>query len=106
MEKISAIKNRMTQIWVGETAVPVSPLKLADSSKLELFKEGDKVKVTGKIKGRGFQGTVKRYSFGGGPKTHGQKNRYRAPGSIGASASFRAAKWPEEWAVIIKLSKD
>lgn len=79
----------MTQIWVGETAVPVSPLKLTDSSKLELFKEGDKVKVTGKIKGRGFQGTVKRYSFGGGPKTHGQKNRYRAPGSIGATAPQR-----------------
>ncbi len=79
----------MTQIWVGETAVPVSPLKLSDASKLELFKEGDKIKVTGKIKGRGFQGVVKRYSFGGGPKTHGQKNRYRAPGSIGSTAPQR-----------------
>lgn len=79
----------MTQLWVGETAVPVSPLKLADSSKLDLFKEGDKVKITGKIKGRGFQGVVKRYSFGGGPKTHGQKNRYRAPGSIGNTSPQR-----------------
>jgi len=40
-------------------------------------------------KGHGFQGVVKRYSFAGGPKTHGQKNRYRAPGSIGATATQR-----------------
>ena len=50
------------------------------------FKEGDKVRITGVSKGRGFQGVVKRHGFHGGPKTHGQKNRLRAPGSIGSTA--------------------
>lgn len=53
------------------------------------FQEGDKVKVSGLNKGKGFQGGVKRHGFHGGPKTHGQKNRYRAPGSIGATAPQR-----------------
>ncbi len=53
------------------------------------FNDGDKVKVSGLNKGRGFQGGVKRHGFHGGPKTHGQKNRYRAPGSIGATAPQR-----------------
>src|ERR1700685_401498 len=57
-----------------------------DDVTVEVFKEGDKVRVSGLTKGRGFQGVVKRHGFGGGPKTHGQKNRYRAPGSIGSTA--------------------
>ncbi|MFQ5933458.1 MAG: 50S ribosomal protein L3, partial [Dehalococcoidia bacterium] len=44
---------------------------------------GDRVDVTGISKGKGFAGTVKRYNFKGGPKTHGQSDRHRAPGSIG-----------------------
>lgn len=56
------------------------------------FSEGDMVRVTGTTKGRGFQGVVKRHGFGGGPKTHGQKNRHRAPGSIGSTAPQRV--WP------------
>ena len=56
---------------------------------VSVFKEGDKVHVSGYSKGRGFQGVVKRYNFGGGPKTHGQKNRHRAPGSIGSTAFQR-----------------
>lgn len=44
---------------------------------------GDVVKVSGKIKGRGFAGVVKRHGFAGGPRTHGQSDRERAPGSIG-----------------------
>lgn len=53
------------------------------------FKEGDKVRVSGIMKGRGFAGVVKRHNFAGGPKTHGQKNRHRAPGSIGSTAFQR-----------------
>ena len=53
---------------------------------VEVFEEGDIVKVTGISKGKGFQGVVKRHGFGGGPRTHGQSDRLRAPGSIGASA--------------------
>ncbi|MBI4094244.1 MAG: 50S ribosomal protein L3 [Candidatus Liptonbacteria bacterium] len=55
------------------------------------LKEGDRVRVSGYAKGRGFQGVVKRHGFGGGPKTHGQKNRWRAPGSIGSTAPQRVS---------------
>lgn len=79
----------MTQIWKGESVTPVSPLKLKEPEKLDGFKEGEKIKVSGITKGHGFQGVVKRYSFAGGPKTHGQKNRYRAPGSIGNTSPQR-----------------
>lgn len=55
---------------------------------VELFEEGEFVDVAGTSKGKGFQGVVKRHGFGGvGGQTHGQHNRLRAPGSIGA-ASF------------------
>ncbi len=50
----------------------------------EIFEPGDMVNVTGTSKGRGFAGVVKRYGFAGGPKTHGQSDRHRARGSIGA----------------------
>jgi len=69
-----------------------SSVNSGDEITVELFKEGEKVKVSGITKGRGFQGTVKRYNFAGGPRTHGQKNRYRAPGSIGATAPQRVVK--------------
>jgi large subunit ribosomal protein L3 len=48
-----------------------------------VFQPGDIVTVTGTSKGKGFAGVVKRYNFRGGPKTHGQSDRHRAPGSIG-----------------------
>jgi large subunit ribosomal protein L3 len=53
----------------------------------DVFEVGDVINVTGTSKGKGFQGVVKRYNFAGGPKTRGQSNRWRAPGSIGQSAS-------------------
>ncbi|HEY5638830.1 MAG TPA: 50S ribosomal protein L3 [Dehalococcoidia bacterium] len=53
----------------------------------EIFEVGDLVDVSGASKGRGFAGVVKRYNFRGGPKTHGQSDRHRAPGSIGAGTS-------------------
>ena len=54
---------------------------------VSLFQAGDLVDVTGISKGKGFAGVVKRYHFAGGPKTHGQSDRHRAPGSIGATTS-------------------
>jgi len=54
---------------------------------VSLFKAGDLVDVTGISKGKGFAGVVKRYHFSGGPKTHGQSDRHRAPGSVGAGTS-------------------
>lgn len=62
-----------------------SEVKLGDELKLEQVLEvGDVVKVQGISKGKGFAGAVKRYGFAGGPKTHGQSDRTRAVGSIGA----------------------
>ena len=52
----------------------------------DAFEVGDKIKISGKTKGKGFQGTIKRHNFKSGPKSHGSHN-VRAPGSIGASAT-------------------
>jgi large subunit ribosomal protein L3 len=52
----------------------------------DAFSVGDTIKVSGKTKGKGFQGTIKRHNFSSGPKSHGSHN-VRAPGSIGASAT-------------------
>ena len=61
--------------------------KVGDEIKVDLFQLGDKVKVSGQSKGKGFQGVVRRHGFGGvGQSTHGQSDRQRAPGSIGASS--------------------
>jgi len=54
---------------------------------VDMFKPGDSLDVTGISKGKGFAGVVKRHHFAGGPKTHGQSDRHRAPGSIGATTS-------------------
>jgi large subunit ribosomal protein L3 len=54
---------------------------------VSLFKAGDKVDIIGISKGKGFAGGVKRYHFRGGPKTHGQSDRWRAPGSVGSNTS-------------------
>lgn len=61
--------------------------KVGDEIKVEIFAIGDKVKVVGMSKGKGFQGVMRRHNFGGvGGTTHGQSDRLRAPGSIGASS--------------------
>ena len=60
---------------------------LGDSISVDIFEEGEYVDIAGTSKGKGFQGVVKRYNFRGvGDATHGQHNRMRAPGSIGAAS--------------------
>ncbi len=54
---------------------------------VDVFETGERVDIVGTSKGRGFAGVVKRYHFGGGPKTHGQSDRWRAPGSLGAGTT-------------------
>ncbi len=54
---------------------------------VSLFKPGELVDIIALSKGRGFAGVVKRHHFAGGPKTHGQSDRHRAPGSIGSTTS-------------------
>src|SRR5690606_14264922 len=63
--------------------------QLGDTVDVTIFEEGEHVDVVGTSKGKGFQGVMKRHGFGGvGRETHGQHNRLRAPGSLGA------ASWP------------
>ncbi len=77
-----------------ETTRWLSELKLEDADNFEVgqmldvsvLHPGDIIKVTGVSKGLGFQGAVRRHHFAGGPKTHGQSDRHRAPGSVGASS--------------------
>ncbi len=76
----------------------------------DVFAEGDFLDVTGNSKGRGFQGVVKRHGFGGvGGATHGQHNRLRAPGSIGAcsfpSRVFKGVRMVVVWVTLAQQSK-
>jgi large subunit ribosomal protein L3 len=73
--KVKEFRDHAGELTVGETVT------------VEAFEVGQKIKVSGTSKGKGFQGTVKRHNFSQGPKSHGSHN-VRAPGSIGASA------WP------------
>lgn len=75
-----------------------SEYEVGQALTVEQFETGDKVDVSGRSKGRGFAGVVKRYNFAGGIKTHGQSDRWRAPGSIGATSGtghvFKGKKMP------------
>jgi large subunit ribosomal protein L3 len=65
---------------------PEEKFEMGQELKVDIFLVGEKVCVTGVSKGLGFQGTVRRHKFHGGPKSHGQSDRLKAPGSIGASS--------------------
>ncbi len=71
---LAEFRDQVGELLVGETVT------------VEAFQVGDKIKISGKSKGKGFQGTIKRHNFSSGPKSHGSHN-VRAPGSIGASAT-------------------
>jgi large subunit ribosomal protein L3 len=71
---LAEFRNEAGELLVGETVT------------VEAFEVGQHVKVSGKSKGKGFAGTIKRHNFKSGPKSHGSHN-VRAPGSIGASAT-------------------
>lgn len=66
--------------------------KKGDEISLDIFEEGEKVKVSAVSKGKGFAGVVKRHGFAGGPASHGNKDRLRAPGSIGCGFPERVWK--------------
>jgi large subunit ribosomal protein L3 len=73
-------------------------LKEGDKLTVDVFQIGEHVDVVGTSKGKGFQGGVKRYHFRGGPKTHGQSDRNRAPGSRGSGTTpgrvYKGARGP------------
>ena len=74
MRHLAEFRDEAGELQVGETVT------------VEVFEVGQRVKVSGISKGKGFQGTIKRHNFASGPKSHGSHN-VRAPGSIGASAT-------------------
>ncbi len=74
LRQLAEFRDEAGELQVGETVT------------VEAFEQGDRVKVSGTSKGKGFQGTVRRHNFSRGPVTHGSHN-VRAPGSIGASAT-------------------
>ena len=76
---------RPTATWSSSATRPAS-CSSGETVTVEAFEVGQKVKISGKSKGKGFQGTIKRHNFACGPKSHGSHN-VRAPGSIGASAT-------------------
>lgn len=76
-------ENKKVGLAIGETKIFAG-----DEIKPSiLFKVGDLVSVTGTSKGKGFQGVVRRHHFAGGPRTHGQSDRERAPGAIGSTTT-------------------
>jgi large subunit ribosomal protein L3 len=82
LKKADASAHRVVREFRNE----VGELLLGQRVTVEVFSSGDRVKVSGTSKGKGFQGTIKRHNFKSGPKSHGSHN-IRAPGSIGASAT-------------------
>lgn len=70
------------------------PVSVKENSqiKVDIFKENDRVKITGISKAKGFQGTVKRHDFKGASRTHGTKHAHRQPGSIGSTDAARVFK--------------
>jgi large subunit ribosomal protein L3 len=81
--------NATPKAKVVEFRIEEATLSLGDVVKVDFFEEGEFVDAIGTSKGKGFQGVVKRYNFAGvGGQTHGQHNRGRHPGSIGACS------WP------------
>ena len=84
-----ASKRKLVEFRDYEKDYPKGPLKPGDQLEAAtIFEEGEFVDVVNKAKGKGFAGVMKRHGFGGvGDKTHGQHNRQRAPGSIGAGST-------------------
>jgi len=92
-------KNNLPPMrFLREFRAKLIELKEGDVVKVDVFTVGEHVDVVGTSKGRGFQGGVKRYHFRGGPKTHGQSDRHRAPGSRGSGTTpgrvYKGARGP------------
>ncbi|PIP57230.1 50S ribosomal protein L3 [Candidatus Woesebacteria bacterium CG_4_10_14_0_2_um_filter_44_9] len=78
-------KGKMGQAFIEGFRVAVT--KISTNESPEGLSAGDIVAISGTSKGKGFAGVVRRWHFAGGPKTHGQSDRQRAPGSIGATTT-------------------
>jgi len=90
--KKSQLKKPFKFIREFRKGVDFSKYKVGEKIDISIFNEGDKVKVVGTSKGKGFQGAVKKWGFKGRPKTHGTKHEVRGIGSIGAATPTRVVK--------------
>jgi large subunit ribosomal protein L3 len=82
------LKNSKLSRYLREvTTDDTNDFTVGQSIGVDIFEAGEKVDVIGTSKGRGFAGVMKRWNFGGGPQTHGQSDRSRAPGSIGGGTT-------------------
>ena len=82
------LKNSRLSQYLREVATDdTSEFEIGQAIGVDIFEAGEKVDVIGTSKGRGFAGVMKRWNFGGGPRTHGQSDRARAPGSIGGGTT-------------------
>ena len=82
------LKNSKLSRYLREVSTDdTSEFEVGQTIGADIFEAGEKIDVIGKSKGRGFAGTMKRWNFGGGPRTHGQSDRARAPGSIGGGTT-------------------
>jgi large subunit ribosomal protein L3 len=82
------LKNSKLSRYLREvTTDDTNGFTVGQSIGVDIFEAGEKVDVIGTSKGRGFAGVMKRWNFGGGPRTHGQSDRSRAPGSIGGGTT-------------------
>ncbi len=79
--------SRLSRYLREVTADDTSEFQVGQTIGVDIFQAGEKVDVIGRSKGRGFAGVMKRWGFGGGPRTHGQSDRARAPGSIGGGTT-------------------
>ncbi|MBL7022172.1 50S ribosomal protein L3 [Patescibacteria group bacterium] len=78
--------------YAKEFKIEQEAVKVGDTWGVDIFNEGEKVRVIGTSKGKGFQGVVKRWGFHGSPASHGHKDQLRMPGSIGATGPARVFK--------------
>ena len=82
------LKNSKLSRYLREVSTDdTSEYEVGQTIGVDIFEAGEKIDVIGKSKGRGFAGVMKRWNFGGGPRTHGQSDRARAPGSIGGGTT-------------------
>lgn len=82
------LKNSRLSRYLREVATDdTNEFEVGQTIGVDIFEAGEKVDVIGTSKGRGFAGVMKRWNFGGGPRTHGQSDRARAPGSIGGGTT-------------------
>jgi large subunit ribosomal protein L3 len=82
------LKNSRLSRYLREVSADDSTeFEVGQTIGVEIFEAGEKVDVIGTSKGRGFAGVMKRWNFKGGPRTHGQSDRMRAPGSIGGGTT-------------------